>query len=65
MRDPCLAAIIESVEGGGDPVSISVALHSVGVVSGHVRRSQVFASVTKDEVRRTRDQASFAGKVSG
>jgi hypothetical protein len=64
MRDPYLAAIIDSVEKGGDPVAISVALHSGAVVSGYVRRSQFFASVTKDEVRRIHDQASFAGKVS-
>lgn len=56
-----LAASIESVERG-DPVSISVALHSGAVVSGYVRRSEFFASVTKDEVRRTHEQASFAGK---
>ena len=64
MRDPYLAAIIESVERGGDPVSISVALHSGAVVSGYVRRAQLFANVTKDEVRRIHDRASFAGKVS-
>lgn len=56
-----LAASIESVERG-DPVSISVALHSGAVVSGYVRRSEFFASVTKDGVRRTHEQASFAGK---
>ena len=62
MRGPYLAAIIESIESGGDPVAISVALHSGAVVNGYVRRAQFFASVTKDEVRRTRDQASFAGR---
>jgi hypothetical protein len=62
MRDPYLAAIIESVEKGGEPVAISAALHSGAVVSGYVRRSNFFASVTKDEVRRTHEQASFVGK---
>lgn len=57
-----LAPIIESVERGGDPVSISVAVHSGAVVSGYVRRSEFFASVTKDGVRRTHEQASFAAK---
>ena len=62
MRDPYLAAIIDSVERGGDPVAISVALHSGAVVSGYVRRSHFFASVTKNEVRRAHQQASFVGK---
>ena len=62
MRDPYLAAIIESVESGGDPVAITVALHFGAVVSGFVRRSNIFASVTKNEVGRTLQQASFVGK---
>ena len=61
MRDPYLAAIIESVQSGGDPVEISVALHSGAVVSGLVRRSHVFASATRNEVRRAHQQASFVG----
>ena len=39
LRDPSLVAIIESVESGGDPVAISVALYSGAVVSGYARRS--------------------------
>ena len=48
MPDPYLTAIVESVEEGGDPVRISAALHSGAVVSGFVRRSQFFVSITKD-----------------
>ena len=62
MHDPYLASIIGSVETSGDPVTISVALHSGAVVSGYVRRSHFFASLTKDEVRRTHEQRSFVGK---
>ena len=43
-------------------MEISVALHSGAVVSGLVRRSHVFANATKNEVRRTHQQASFVGK---
>ena len=48
MPDPYLTARVESVEEGGDPVRISAALHSGAVVSGFVRRSQFFVSITKD-----------------
>ncbi len=51
MRDPYLAAIIETVESGGDPVATSFPCIPA-VVSGFVRRSHFFASVTKNEVRR-------------
>lgn len=60
MRDRYLASIIASVENGGEPVAISVALHSGAVVSGFVRHSEFFVRVTKNESRRIRQLA--AGK---
>ena len=40
MRDPYLTAIIQSVERGGDPVMISIALNSGAIATGFVRQSR-------------------------
>jgi len=39
MRDPYLTAIIDQVERSGDPVLVSLVLHSGAVVTGQVRQA--------------------------
>jgi len=62
MTDPYLAEVLEGVERTGDPVEISVALHSGAVITGFVRRSKFFLSVTRDETARTAQYARDAKK---
>jgi hypothetical protein len=60
VSDPYIAAIIDSVESGGDPVLISVALKSGAVITGYVRAAQFFADATRNETRRVRQAAAAA-----
>lgn len=62
MRDPYLTAIIESVERGGDPVMISVALNSGAIATGFVRQSRHFVKLARrdpEAVDRQRAEAKW------
>jgi hypothetical protein len=52
MNDPYLAALVNSVEKGGDPVLITLTLTSGAVVSGVLRHSRYFVDVTHNEFSR-------------
>jgi hypothetical protein len=58
VSDPYLAAIIESVENGGEPVAISVALNSGAIITGYVRAAGFFTKATRNETRRERQAAA-------
>jgi hypothetical protein len=51
MEDQYLASIVRYVEGGGDPVKVSMALTSGVVATGFVRRAQFFASVSQQKAQ--------------
>jgi hypothetical protein len=46
MEDAYLASVVRYVEGGGEPVKVSMALTSGVVVTGFVRPVEYFASVS-------------------
>jgi hypothetical protein len=54
MDDPYLAAVIGSVESGGEPVAVSLELSSGSVVTGFVCPADVFARVTVGQARDVR-----------
>jgi hypothetical protein len=47
VRDPYLSAVVRHVEGGGDPVQVTLALTSGALVTGFVRQAAFFVSVTR------------------
>jgi hypothetical protein len=57
VPDPYLAALIDRVEGNGEPLPISVALTSGAVVSGFLRRARSFPGWTMDGMRSLAEKA--------
>jgi hypothetical protein len=51
MEDPYLASVVRYVEGGGEPVKVSMALTSGVVVTGFVRRAAFFASFSGQQAQ--------------
>jgi hypothetical protein len=58
LHDPYLKALVDAVERNAAPVKITAALTSGAVVTGFVRRSQLFASVEGSKARALLDEAT-------
>ena len=51
MEDAYLASVVRYVEGGGEPVKVSIALTSGVVVTGFVQPAASFASVSRQQAQ--------------
>jgi len=51
MEDAYLASVVRHVEGGGEPVKVSMTLTSGAVVNGFVRPAAFFTSVSRKQVQ--------------